>query len=191
MAIMQRTVEDREFANLMQRAQAGDGAAYAQLLEEIAPRVRRIVRNHWKFLGAEDVEDIVQDVLLSLHSVRATYDPQRPFMPWLMAITRNRLADGARRYMRREAQEVHIEPWTVTFSSNHANSTTDVDSDFDALRHAIRALPAKQRTAIEMLKLREMSLKEAAVACGMTVGSLKIASHRAMTTLRRTLRDEE
>jgi len=191
MAVIQTTAEDRRLANLMQAAQSGDASAYAQLLEEIAPRIRRIVRAHWRFLGAEDVEDIVQDVLLSLHAVRGTYDPQRPFMPWLLAITRNRLADGARRYTRRESQEVHLEDWTVTFARNDANSTKETYGDLDALRHAIQALPEGQRTAIEMLKLREMSLKEAAAACGMSIGSLKVATHRAMTALRKMLGNEQ
>ncbi len=163
------SIEDRRLANMMQGAQSGDAEAYVQLLEEIAPRIRRIVRAHWRFAGTEDVEDIVQDALLSMHAVRATYDPQRPFMPWLLAIIRNRLADGARRYARRESQEIHIEDWNVTFLDNHANSTTDSYGNIDALRHAIQTLPAGQRKAIEMLKLREMSLKEASVACGVSV----------------------
>jgi RNA polymerase sigma-70 factor (ECF subfamily) len=181
------TPEDRHYAALMQSAQAGHADAYRQLLEEIAPRLRRIVRGRCQFLRTEDIEDLVQDVLLSLHAVRATYDPQRPFMPWLLAITRNRIADGARRYARREAQEVHIEDWAVTFSSINANFTREGYGDVEALKHAIRALPQRQRSAIEMLKLREMSLKEAAAACGMSIGSLKVATHRAMSTLRKTL----
>ncbi len=190
-AMEQRTPEDRHLAHLMKAAQAGDTQAYVQFLEEIAPKIRSIVRGRWKFLGGEDVEDIVQDILLSLHAVRATYNPQRPFMPWLLAITRNRLADGARRYVRRETQEVHFDDWDVTFSGRSANSTTEEYGDLDALRHAIRALPPAQRTAIEMLKLREMSLKDAAAACGMSIGSLKVATHRAMSTLRKTLRNVE
>ena len=71
---------------------------------------------------------------------------------------------------------MHLEDWTVTFARNDANSTKETYGDLDALRHAIQALPAGQRTAIEMLKLREMSLKEAAAACGMTIGSLKVAT---------------
>ena len=80
----------------MQAAQGGDTQAYVLLLKEITPRLRQIVRGQRRFLKSEDIEDIVQDVLLSLHAVRATYNPQRPFMPWLIAITRNRLADAAR-----------------------------------------------------------------------------------------------
>ena len=189
--MLERTPEDRHFAELMQAAQAGDVRAYVQFLEEIAPKIRRIVRGHWNFLGCDDAEDIVQDILLSLHAVRSTYDPQRPFMPWLLAITRNRLADGVRRYARHEALEVPVDDWTVTFSDSAANSTSTGHIHLDELRHAIQALPAGQRTAIEMLKLREMSLKDAAAACGMSIGALKVATHRAMNTLRKRLRNSE
>ena len=134
-----------------------------------------------------DIEDIVQEVLLSLHAVRATYDPQRPFMPWLVAITRNRLADGARRYARRRAQEVQVEQLPVTFSEEKMNIGVEVYGDPEALKQAIRALPPGQREAVEMLKLREMSLKEAAAASGTSVGALRVSVHRAIAALRKAL----
>jgi RNA polymerase sigma factor (sigma-70 family) len=183
--------EDQHFAALMQAAQGGDGGAYAQLLSEIAPRLRRFVQGHWRVPGAEDVEDLVQDVLLSVHAVRATYDPSRPFMPWLFAIARNRIADGSRRRARHEGRQLQIENWDVTFSGEGANSSTEVFGEVEALSHAIQALPAGQRSAIEMLKLKEMSLKEAAAASGMSIGSLKVATHRAMTALRKRLLKQE
>jgi RNA polymerase sigma-70 factor (ECF subfamily) len=49
------------------------------------------------------------------------------------------------------------------------------------------ALPPGQRQALELMKLQEMSLKEAAAATGMTVGALKVSVHRAMATLRKVL----
>ena len=99
----QQPTDERALERLMQAAQAGDVQAYARLLKGITPRVHGMVRRQRQFLPAADIEDLVQDVLISLHAVRATYDPGRPFMPWLMAITRNRLADGARRYVRQKA----------------------------------------------------------------------------------------
>ena len=178
---------DDHLASLMQAAQAGNADAYVQLLTEIAPRLRRIVRTRWRFLGPDDIEDLVQEILLSMHGARATYNPQRPFMPWLLAIARNRLADGARRYLRREAREVHVDNWAVTFASANTNFTSDALGEVETLRRAIQALPPGQRTAIEMLKLRETSLREAAAACGMSIGALKVATHRAMSALRRAL----
>jgi len=175
----------------MRAAQAGDTDAYGQLLQELAPRLRRIVGLGRGFLAREDIEDLVQDVLLSVHAARATYDPARPFMPWVLAITRNRLADGARRYARGAAHEVAVEDLTVTFSQSQTNlnaSSRDDDyGDPEGLHNAVQALPPGQRTAIELLKLRELSLKEAAAANGSSVGALKIATHRAMTALRKKL----
>ena len=177
-------------AALMQAAQAGDSEAYLELLRTITPRVRRIIGRRRGFAGPEDVEDLVQDVLLSLHAVRATYDPQRPFMPWLLAIVRHRLVDAARRYGRTAAHEVGIEDPDVTFSDPAANPDQETSGDIEALHGAIRSLPLGQRQAIELLKLQEMSLKEAGSASGSTVGALKVATHRAMAALRRALGGE-
>jgi RNA polymerase sigma factor (sigma-70 family) len=184
---MRRQPDDHALATLMQAAQGGDTQAYVRLLKEITPRLRQIVRGQRRFLKAEDIEDIVQDVLLSLHAVRATYDPQRPFMPWLIAITRNRLADAARRYGRRAAHEVQVEHVPVTFSAEGANIDSDEYRDPEALRQAIEDLSPAQRAAIEMLKVREMSLKEAAAARGTSIGALKVSVHRAMAALRKAL----
>lgn len=171
----------------MRAAQAGDSTAYVALLRELSPRVRRIVARQRGFAGAEEVEDLVQDVLLSLHAVRATYDPARPFMPWLLAIVRNRLADGARRYARTSGREVHIDDADVTFDEPAANPDQEPSEDVEALQQAVRALPAGQRQAVELLKLQELSLKEAAAVSGASVGALKVATHRAMTALRKAL----
>lgn len=179
---------ERRFALLMRAAQGGDAEAYAVLMQELAARLRQIVRHRRAFLDQADIEDLVQDVLLSVHAVRATYDPVRPFLPWLLAIARNRLADGARRYARHGAHEVPLDDTDVTFSDSRANTQASQYGDPEALARAIADLPAGQRAAIEMLKLREMSLKEAAAASGTSVGALKVATHRAMDTLRRKLK---
>jgi RNA polymerase sigma factor (sigma-70 family) len=183
------THEERLSA-LMRSAQAGDAGAYAALMQELAVRLRRIVRHRRAFLTHADVEDLVQDVLLSVHAVRATYDLTRPFLPWLLAIARNRLADAARRYGRSGAHEVVVEDLDVTFVSEKTNTLTATYGDPEALREAIAELPPGQRSAIEMLKLREMSLKEAAAASGASVGALKVATHRAMDALRRKLKKD-
>jgi len=170
----------------MRAAQNGDARAYVELLRAITPQLRQIIANQRRFLQPADIEDLVQDVLLSLHTVRATYDPERPFMPWLLTIMHNRLADAGRRHVRRSAHETLTGHMPVTFSEDAAN--VEAYGDPEALQRAIRDLPPGQREAVEMLKLREMSLKEAATATGTTVGALKVSVHRAMTALRKSLK---
>jgi RNA polymerase sigma factor (sigma-70 family) len=187
----EQTLTDAQLASLMRAAQEGDAAAYLDLLQIVTPYVRRIVRHRRGFAGREDVEDLVQDVLLALHAVRATYDPHRPFTPWLLAIIRHRLADGARRYARTAAHEVPVDDERVTSSDALTNINTRPGRDAFALQHAIRALPRGQRDAIELLKLQGLSLKEAAAATGSTVGALKAATHRALAALRAMLKGHE
>lgn len=177
---------DEQLTQLMRAAQRGDAVAYTTLLETIAPRVRRVVGARRHFAGEQEVEDLVQDVLLSVHAVRATYDPSRPFGPWLMAIIGNRLADGARRHARR-AREIAVDNLDVTFADPTTNTSNETYGDPQELLQAIRGLPHGQRQAVELMKLKGMSLKEAAVATGSSVAALKVATHRAMASLRRTL----
>jgi RNA polymerase sigma-70 factor (ECF subfamily) len=117
-------------------------------------------------------------------------DPGRPFLPWLLAIARNRMVDGARRYVRRSANEVAVEQLPVTFAEDEANVSGDAYGDPEALRQAMQRLPRGQREAIEMLKLREMSLREAAGATGLSMAALKVAVHRGMNALRKALATE-
>lgn len=182
---------DRHFAALMRSVQNGDRSAYALLLRELAPLLRYALRRRYHFaLQPADIEDLVQEVLLSLHVARATYAPTRPFLPWLMAITHNRAADFGRRGARRARDEAVFEDLSETFSAASANLTEGVYGDPDALRNAIQALPRGQRDAVVLLKLRELSLKEASNASGMSVGALKVAVHRAIKALRLSLRKE-
>jgi RNA polymerase sigma factor (sigma-70 family) len=176
---------DDQLGRLMQAAQQGDAAAYRELLLSVTPRIRRIVSRRRAFFGDADVEDLVQDILLSLHTVRATYDPRRPFMPWLLAIVRNRLADAARRYRRTAAREVLVDDPDVTFADPATNPRQG--DDLEALDQALRTLPTGQRQAIQLLKIEGFSLREAAAISGTTIGALKVATHRAVAALRKAL----
>lgn len=186
-----REREGDRLSALMRQAQDGNSAAYASLLDEIAPLIRREVRRRRRMLSAADVEDQVQDILLSLHLVRATYDPARPFLPWLMAIAHNRIVDGIRRQIRRSAREVAVPELPETSGEDQTNRVAEGYGDREALRRAMKDLPRGQRLAIEMVKLKEMSLKEASASTGMSVAALKVAIHRGVGALRRALKAGE
>ncbi len=166
----------------MARAQDGDRDAYRRLLEDVTPYLRSIAARHFRNSG--DIEDTVQEVLLTVHAVRHTYDPARPFGPWLVAIANRRVVDGLRRQGRSRAREVALETGHETFAAPQAN-LAEAASDGRVLRDAVEQLPPGQRDAIRMLKLQEMSLKEAAAASGTSVAALKVATHRALKNLRK------
>jgi RNA polymerase sigma-70 factor (ECF subfamily) len=174
-----------DWSKLMGRAQDGDRQAYRTLLEDMAPYIRSLAARCCK--QRSDVEDAVQDVLLTVHMVRHAYDPSRPFGPWLLAIANRRIIDRLRRETRRKAREIALSAEHETFAEPAVN-LDDVISDEAALDDAIERLPPEQRQAIKMLKLNEMSLKEAAAASGRSIVALKVATHRAVKSLRQMLR---
>jgi RNA polymerase sigma factor (sigma-70 family) len=178
---------DVRWRELMVASQGGDRTAYATLLTEVAPLVRAAVRRRYPYVGREDAEDIVQDILMAVHSVRQTYDPARPFLPWLMAIAHNRSVDALRRTIRKSGREVSVAEYPETSDPSETNLPGEGYGDPEALRVAVAELPEGQRKAIEMLKFRELSLKEASAESGMSVGALKVAVHRATRSLRLVL----
>ena len=178
------SVRELDWSILMARAQDGDRGAYRRLLEEITPFLRSLAARRHRDLS--DVEDAVQDVLLTLHAIRDTYDPARPFGPWLVAIANHRLIDRLRRQGRLRSRETALMPEHETFSAGQPN-LCEKSLDRRELREAVEKLPAGQRQAVRLLKLEERSLKEAAAISGMSIRSLKVATHRALKSLRKIL----
>ena len=171
----------------MRRAQDGDRAAYRRLLTGVTPFLRALAA---RFLSnRHDAEDAVQDILMTVHEVRHTYDPDRPFKPWLAGVARHRLMDRLRGKIRIDEREVALTLEHETFAAAEANTESGA-LDGPALLAALGTLPKGQQQAIELTKLKELSLKEASVASGMSVAALKVATHRGLAALRRILNRE-
>jgi RNA polymerase sigma-70 factor, ECF subfamily len=180
---------DRHWSLLMAAAQDGDRAAYERLLREIVPFIRAVASRQHR--AQDRIEEVTQEVLLTLHRVRHTYDPARPFRHWLAAIARRRSIDALRRRMRTEAHEVADDTAYETFADPAANRAVEVSAARDGLGDAIAGLTPPQREAIELLKLRELSLIEASSLSGKSIAALKVNVHRAIKALRERLKGEE
>lgn len=176
---------DLDWSILMARTQAGDRAAYRRLLTDLAPYLRALAAR--RGIALDEIEDAVQDILLALHAVRQTYDPARPFGPWIVTIANGRLVDRRRRMGRRRARETPLAPEHETFPAAGAKLLDEAVADRRDLERAIAGLSDGQQQAIRLLKLEEMSLKEAAAQTGLSITALKVATHRAVHNLRKAL----
>jgi RNA polymerase sigma-70 factor, ECF subfamily len=173
---------------LMARAQAGDARAYDALLRQVLPFLRAVCRRR---LGSStEAEEAVQDALLTIHRLRHTYDPARPLQPWLATIADRRAVDRLRRSGRRARHETVLEPLSETLAAPAANGWDHASEEQLAakqLRDAVSGLPSSQRRALTLTKLQGLSLAEASARSGLSVGALKVATHRALQTLRTRL----
>jgi RNA polymerase sigma-70 factor (ECF subfamily) len=133
----------------------------------------------------------VQETLISVHRARHTFDPSRPFVPWLYAIAQNRAIDVARRERRVTSREqgVDVLPEPAPKSERGAPGI-----DAERVRAALASLPARPRDVIAGMKFGDESVREVGTRLGMSDSSVKVTAHRGYKTLRRILgesRDDE
>jgi RNA polymerase sigma-70 factor (ECF subfamily) len=172
--------DEARWSALMGRAQAGDAAAYRQLLGELSSVVERYLRSR---LGGHDfIEDCVQEALLAVHEARHTYDPRRNFRPWLFAIVRHKATDALRRA---KVRGRHVAPDAEITESGIEGPEADLDSG-----RMLAALPEGLRQALTLTKIIGLSTVEAAQALKISESALKVRVHRATGKLRRMMESE-
>ncbi|MEM7412870.1 MAG: sigma-70 family RNA polymerase sigma factor [Myxococcota bacterium] len=163
----------------MSQSQDGDREAYAELMRELARVIDAFVRA--RFGTSPFVDDCVQESLLSIHRARASYDPRRPFRPWLFAVVRRRVIDCLRADSRR-AREAPLDTAPAAFSVDPARP-------LDGERILARLTP-QQSEALIMTKFYGHSIAEAARSAGVSETAMKARVHRAVSEARRALERE-
>jgi RNA polymerase sigma factor (sigma-70 family) len=171
------------WAAAMRAERRGDAAAYEGLLADIAKTLRALIRGRLSRLGmnAHETEDILQDVLIGLHTVRHSWDANRPFLPWLHAIVRYKLSDAVRR-RRREARyryDLTLEEWSYVPAATHE----DPDLGLVDLNRHLGELSAGQREVVRSLALEGASVRETAQKLKTSEGAVRVTLHRALQRL--------
>jgi len=167
------TADDATLSRLMALAQGGDRVAYRALLGECRNWLQRFFARR---LPPASIDDVVQDTLLSLHAKRASYDPERPFLPWLAAIARYRWVDHLRQVYR--AAEVGLDETAITDEQDAPAIAARIGLD-----GLLRTLPAKQAEAIRLVKIDGLSIAEASAISGQSQPLVKVNIHRGLKRL--------
>ncbi|MFN0219220.1 MAG: sigma-70 family RNA polymerase sigma factor [Hyphomicrobium sp.] len=182
---MDRTARDAEWSQLMRSAIAGDEAAYRRLLTDLTRALRQIVRRGFANaqIGASEVEDVVQEVLLAIHLKRHTWEQSKPIGPWIMAISRNKMIDDLRRRGRRG--EVPIEGMIDVLE---AGGHEDAIHAYDVNR-VLNGLKGKSREIVQAITIDGHSAREVAERLGMTEVAVRVALHRSLKALAQTYQE--
>ena len=177
-----RDADNQRWSAWMAAAQAGDDVAYSRLLEEISRPLEALVRR--LLHDRELVEDCVQECLMGVHRARHTYDPARPFWPWLTAIARHKAIDTLRRRACRPSGEA------LDFVRDPALQTPAGACAAEAridMRRVLSSLEPTYRDALVLTFLDDLSQAEAARKAGISRGAMKSRAHRALRKLRARL----
>ncbi len=170
---------DDHWRVLMMAAQTGDATAYRRLLTEASSWLKSYYSRR---LPPSMVDDAAQEVLLSVHTKRHTYDPTKPFGPWLAAIARYKWIDRLRA-MRDSATEELPEDLPAR---DHAEAVQSAH----VLEALLSRLKPAQANAIRLVKIEGLSIKEASERLDQTIALVKVNIHRGLRELS-TLAQEE
>lgn len=160
----------------------GDQRAYASLLKETTRFLRPFITKRLNL--ASEVDDLLQEILISIHKARHTYDGNRPYKPWVYAIARFRLQDYLRAHysdqLRHAVELSEVEEILPEY-------VTESGFSYESIKEEVRKLPEKQATILQLMHQEGYTAKEVAEKLGMNESAVKVAAHRAYKILRNKL----
>ena len=165
------------------RGLAGDGAAYREFLRDLSGYLRAFLRKRLSGLP-DDIEDLVQETLIAVHSRRHTYDTGQPLTAWVHAIAKYKLVDLLRA---RAARDRLSEPFD---DESELFAAADSDAAFAKrdVAKLLAKLPERQRLPIVYTRLEGLSVVETARATGMSESAVKVGVHRGLKALAMMIR---
>jgi len=167
--------DEEELRRLMVSGLDGNAADHAALLRLLVPLLRAFYRR--RASGADhDIEDLVQETLIAVHSRRATYDRTRAFTAWLFAIARYKMIDHFRCTRRLLPIDGLEDVLIADEFEDAAAARLDVDELLDTL-------PPKQARLIRATRIDGMSVAEVAAADGIGESDVKVSVHRGLKAL--------
>lgn len=164
---------------------AGNAESYRKFLNETSQWLRKYLAR--KIFSEGDVEDVLQEILISIHKAKHTYDGNRRLMPWLAAIATYRIKDHLRsHYAAKNNQKVVIDE---NFDIEDENYVTDGVSHSEDIIKAIERLKDKQKEIIKLMYFDDLSVKEVAAKLDLTESNVKVTAHRAYKILREKINE--
>jgi RNA polymerase sigma-70 factor (ECF subfamily) len=181
-------------ADVVQRARAGDHAAFRVLVERYQGRAYRLAL---RVLRDEDqAQDAVQDAFLKVYGSLDRFEGRSGFYTWLYRIVMNLCIDRKRRD--RSDREVEWDeqmpggPLADPAAADPAQSGPEAEALSSELRtlmaRAIESLPADARRAIQLREIDGLSYKEIAEALGIPKGTVMSRLYYARRRLQEALR---
>jgi len=197
-------VPEATFQGLIQKAQAGDRLAFDKLVDRCAPRIEALVRRELgsKLSGKVEVEDLIQETFTNAwQSIEAfRWQGEEAFWAWLITIARHAIDNEAHWFSARKRaadREVSLEQKSLHHGEKsremgdllEANTPTPSkqlrrDLRFERLKEALQKLKTDHRKVILLMRIRGLSVKEAAREMGRSEGAISMLLFRALKQLK-------
>ncbi|WP_285744495.1 sigma-70 family RNA polymerase sigma factor [Lentzea sp. NBRC 105346] len=181
-----RPVRPEQVAEQVRAAVEGDRRAVERLLASIRPLIVRYCRAR---IGrsVQTADDVAQEVCLAVLSALPSYREQgRPFLAFVYGIAAHKVADAHRAAARNRTESMWELPESPVTEAGPEQRALQGELSAE-MSKLLKLLPDKQREILVLRVVVGLSAEETAEAVGSTAGAVRVAQHRALTTLRRKL----
>jgi len=185
---MEQTAQDESKVVVM--ARRGDADAFAQLVQRYQTPVYNLA---YRTLGdAAEAEDAAQETFLRAYQRLRTYNPERPFAPWLMSIATHYCIDRLRR-RRFQGPSLDDDAWMGQIQADDpAPDEVAIQNERAAdAQQLLDALPPDYRMVVVLKYWNDLSVEEIARVTGDSVSSVKVKLHRARQRMAQISRSQE
>jgi RNA polymerase sigma-70 factor (ECF subfamily) len=187
------STSQHEEAGLVQALQAGDQAAYAELVERYSPTIYNLALRMMN--DREEAEEVLQETFLSAFRAVGRFEGRSQLGTWLYRIAYNA---ALMRLRKRQAPTTSLdEPLETEEGDVIPRQLVDWTARPDeallagelrgALNAAVASLPETLRSVFTLRDIEGLSTAETAEVLGLTETNVKVRLHRARLALRERL----
>lgn len=164
------------FKRLMSKAQEGDGTSYTELLQGLSLFLKNYLRK--RIFAQSEIDEVTQEILLAVHKSLHTYNSEKSFMGWFLAIAEYKIVDYIRG-LKKHSSSVDLD----SISNFFATSSSDADLKID-IEKAINSLNSREKSVLTLIKVDGQSIDEVAKRLNLTEANVKVIAHRAYLNFR-------
>jgi RNA polymerase sigma-70 factor, ECF subfamily len=174
---------------LVARAMTGDRRAVAEVITTIRPLVVRYCRARLGRFDRSSVsaDDVAQEVCVAVLTALPGYRVQgRPFLAFVYGIASHKVIDAHRSATRNRSEPVSDVPDRIESTDGPEQHTLRAELS-EEMGRLLEKLPEKQREILVLRVVVGLSAEETAELVGSTPGAVRVAQHRALGRLRKSM----
>ncbi|MGH8947140.1 MAG: RNA polymerase sigma factor [Acidimicrobiia bacterium] len=178
-----RSEVDTGFASshLIDRARAGDGEAWSQIVRELGPRVQGYARGR----GVADAEDVMQDVFTAAAYRIVDFDGEwRAFRSWIFSIAYRQIVN---RYRSPSRLDTALPEFVIDRRRSGPDEIVVLQETASDAVAALDVLNEVERDVILLRVVAGLDTAEVAKAVGKTPGNVRVIQSRALEKVRAEL----
>ena len=175
---------EEQLGQIVQRCRDGERAAFEELFEIYQPRLKYFVRRLDS--GGSKIDDILQDVWLSVYKKIHKLKDARSFGVWLYRIARNKVYDG----FRRKERFVRL-PEDDEFPVSGSDEPVFDASDAERLHGAMKRLKPYHREVLTLCFIEQMPYQAIADVVGCSIGTVRSRIYHAKQSLRKEMESQD